>query len=74
MLVSFPNNDQIDFVEWYVIYLFSFIYNILFRWCSEKYDGIRACWHPSKKTIYLYSFLYFYFVFVVHCSSNLDIN
>ena len=24
----------------------------IFRWLGEKYDGVRACWHPSNRKVY----------------------
>jgi hypothetical protein len=27
------------------------------RWASEKYDGVRACWNPKTKTMYIIIFV-----------------
>lgn len=26
---------------------------IIKRWIGEKYDGMRCCWNPNKRTAYL---------------------
>ena len=28
------------------------------RWMGEKFDGIRACWNPSTRTLYVYYLLF----------------
>lgn len=32
---------------------------LLFRWLGEKYDGLRCCWNPNEKVVYLSVFYFF---------------
>ena len=66
MLASFPlsTNTFSDLFEdgfWYAtiflqqnnIILINLINNLLlYRWMGEKYDGVRACWHPGNMKFY----------------------
>ena len=36
---------------------------IVNRWIGEKYDGIRFCWHPKRKQMYLIVHLQFLILF-----------
>lgn len=40
---------------------------IVIRWMGEKYDGLRACWVPEKKILYLLIFppIFFLLVFCI---------
>ena len=31
------------------------------RWMAEKYDGLRACWNPKSKVVYLCDLTFFAF-------------
>ena len=64
MLASFPTDTQfslsISHNAWFVL-VNSVEYStyVCCRWVGEKYDGIRCCWNPSQRIVYLNSILSF---------------
>ena len=73
-LASLPENHTFDPVNWYTSlpYLFlptaTTVLNDI-RWISEKYDGLRACFHPVQKILYPFN-SYVPLPIPTHCSSS----
>lgn len=56
MMPSFENSPSFHPDSWYnfiFIYIFIKLMYLSYRWLSEKYDGVRACWNSIDQNLYL---------------------